>query len=158
PKRIGIMGFSAGGHLAATVGTHFDDGDPKAADPVDQVSCRPDFMVLVYPVITMGEKGHAGCRENLMGKTPSAADMELLSNEKQVTDKTPPAFLVHAKTDQMVPVEHSAMFLAALKAHNVPAEFLELPTGAHGLGCGKGELWAQWQAKCLEWFKARGLR
>jgi len=157
PQRIGLMGFSAGGHLASTVGTHFDDGDPKAPDPVDRVSCRPDFLVLVYPVITMGEKGNRGCTENLLGKPPAAADVELLSNEKHVTARTPPAFLVHAKTDQMVSVEHSAMFCAALKAHGVTAEFLELPTGAHGLGCGKGELWTAWQAKCVEWLKARGL-
>jgi acetyl esterase/lipase len=157
PQRIGLMGFSAGGHLASTVGTHYDDGDPKAADPLDRVSCRPDFLVLVYPVITMGEKGNRGCTENLLGKPPAAADIELLSNEKHVTDRTPPAFLVHAKTDQVVPIVHSAMFYAELKAHDVPAEFLELPTGAHGLGCGKGELWAAWQAKCLEWLKARRL-
>jgi acetyl esterase/lipase len=157
PKRIGIMGFSAGGHVASTVGTHFDAGDPKAADPIEQASCRPDFLVLVYPVISMSDKGGAVCRETLLGKTPAAADIDLLSNEKQVTDQTPPAFLVHSKTDQLVPLIHSVMFCEALKAHQVPAEFLELPTGAHGLGCGKGELWAAWQAKCLEWLKARGL-
>lgn len=157
PKRIGIMGFSAGGHVAATVGTHFDAGDPKVADPIEQASSRPDFLVLVYPVITMSDKGGGICRETLLGKTPTAADIDLVSNEKQVTDQTPPAFLVHAKTDQLVPVLHSAMFYEALKAHQVPVEFLELPTGAHGLGCGKGELWAEWQAKCLEWFKARRL-
>jgi len=157
PKRIGIMGFSAGGHVAATVGTHFDAGDPKAADPIERASSRPDFLVLVYPVISMSDKGGAVCRETLLGKTPAAADVDLLSNEKQVTDQTPPTFLVHAKTDQVVPILHSAMFLEALKAHQVPAEFLELPTGQHGLGCGKGELWAAWQAKCLEWLKARKL-
>ncbi|MGD0091481.1 MAG: alpha/beta hydrolase [Planctomycetota bacterium] len=157
PKRIGIMGFSAGGHVASTLGTHFDAGDPKAADPIEQASCRPDFLVLVYPVITMSDKGGGICRETLLGKTPAAADVDLLSNEKQVTAQTPPTFLVHSKLDQTVPVIHSAMFCEALKAHQVPVEFLELPTGAHGLGCGKGELWAAWEAKCLEWFKARGL-
>ena len=158
PKRIGVMGFSAGGHVASTLGTHFDDGDPKAADPIDRAGCRPDFMLLVYPVITMGEKGHGGSRANLLGKTPSEADIELLSNEKQVTEKTPPAFVVHSTTDHVVPVANSAMFYAALKTHNIEAEFLELPTGEHGLGCGKGELWAEWQAKCAEWLKAKVLK
>ena len=157
PNCIGIMGFSAGGHLASTVGTHFDAGDPNAADPIDRVSCRPDFMVLVYPVITMGSKSHAGSRANLLGRSPSAELIDLLSNEKQVTKQTPPTFLAHARTDQAVPVDNSAMFYKALKAHGVPAEFFELPTGSHGLGCGKGKEWAAWQAKCLEWFKARGL-
>jgi len=109
PQRVGIMGFSAGGHLASTAGTHFDAGDPKAADPVDRLSCRPDFMVLVYPVITMGPKSHGGSRVNLLGSNPAPDLVELLSNEKQVTEKTPPTFLVHAKTDSLVPVENSAM-------------------------------------------------
>jgi acetyl esterase/lipase len=155
PKKIGIMGFSAGGHLASTVGTHFDAGNPKAADPVDRESCRPDFMVLVYPVITMGPKGHAGSRAALLGAKPSEADIELLSNEKQVTAETPPTFLAHAVTDKSVPIENSRMFHEALKSAKVPSELLELPEGAHGLGCGSGKLWAEWQARCLEWMKAR---
>ena len=101
PAKIGIMGFSAGGHLASTAGTHFDDGDPKADDPIDRISCRPDFMILVYPVITMGEKTHGGSRNNLLGKNPDAKLVELFSNEKQVTAKTPPAFLAHAKDDRV---------------------------------------------------------
>lgn len=157
PKKIGIMGFSAGGHVASTVGTHFDEGDSGAEDPVEKQSCRPDFMVLIYPVITMGEKSHGGSRANLLGNKPAAADLELLSNEKHVSDKTPPTFLAHARTDKSVPVENSSMFYSALKARHVPAELLELPEGAHGLGCGRGPLWAQWQAKCLDWFRKQGI-
>jgi acetyl esterase/lipase len=155
PKRIGIMGFSAGGHVASTLGTHFDAGDAAAADPVQRVDCRPDFLILVYPVISMGPKGHGGSRNNLLGKDPVPADVELLSNEKQVTEKTPPTFLVHSKGDRVVSVENSAMFYEACKAKGVPAEFFEMEKGDHGLGVGKGELWAAWQAKCLEWMKGR---
>lgn len=157
-NRIGVIGFSAGGHVASTVGTHFDDGDPKASDPIEQKSSRPDFMILVYPVITMGEKTHGGSRSNLLGKNPTDAEKDFVSNEKQVTDKTPPTFLVHSKLDHAVSVENSAMFYAALKAHSVEAEFLELPTGDHGLGVGKGPLWAEWQAKCSDWLKAKILK
>jgi len=157
PNRIGILGFSAGGHLASTAGTHFDAGDPKAADPVDRVGCRPDFLVLVYPVITLGAKSHGGSRANLLGPNPAPDLVELLSNEKQVTAQTPPTFLAHAKTDRLVPVENSAMFHAALQANGVPSEFLELPEGAHGLGCGKGPQWEAWQAACLRWLAARGI-
>lgn len=157
PKRIGMMGFSAGGHLASTVGTHFDQGDPKAADPVDRVGCRPDFLVLVYPVISMGGTGHSDSRNNLLGPSPSPELVDLLSSEKQVTAKTPPTFLAHAKTDALVSVENSALFYAALKAHKVPCEFLELPTGQHGLGVGSGPEWKAWQEACLKWLKARGI-
>jgi len=156
-NRIGMMGFSAGGHLASTVGTHFDGGNPNAEDPVERVSCRPDLLVLVYPVISVGEKGHVGCRNNLLGRAPKAEEMAFLANEQHVTPKTPPAFLAHAKTDKVVPVEHSAMFHAALKRHGVASEFFELPTGRHGLGCGKGKEWAAWQERCLAWLRARGL-
>lgn len=157
PRRIGIMGFSAGGHLASTAGTHFDTGDEKSADPVERLSCRPDFMVLVYPVITMGEKTHGGSRNNLLGPAPSAKLIELLSNEKQVTDKTPPAFLTHARTDAVVPVAHSQMFYEALKAHGVPAELQEFPKGNHGYNGYKGEEWDAWQKRSLEWLGERGL-
>ena len=157
PRRIGIIGFSAGGHLASTAGTHFDAGQPQSADPVERLSSRPDFMVLVYPVITMGEKTHAGSRRNLLGPLPSAELMELFSNEKQVTDKTPPAFLTHARTDAVVPVAHSQMFYDALKAKGVPAEFQEFPKGNHGYNGYKGEEWDAWQKRSLEWLGERGL-
>ncbi|MBA4387124.1 MAG: alpha/beta hydrolase [Verrucomicrobia bacterium] len=157
PKKIGMMGFSAGGHVASTVGTHFDNGNPKATDTVEQACSRPDFLLLIYPVITMGEKGHAGSRTSLLGGKPSKEDIELLSNEKQVTARTPPAFLAHAKTDQSVPVENSRMFAEAMKEKKGDVEFFELQEGAHGLGCGNGKLWTAWQSKCIEWLKQRDL-
>ena len=155
PQRIGMMGFSAGGHLASTVGTHFDQGNPQAADPLDRIACRPDFLVLIYPVISMEITGRSTSRNNLLGASPALELIALLSNEKHVTDQTPPTFLAHAKTDALVSVENSVLFYAALKAHNVPCEFLELPTGQHGLGAGKGKEWTAWQESCLRWLKAR---
>jgi acetyl esterase/lipase len=151
PTRIGIMGFSAGGHLASTAGTHFDDGDPKATDAVNRHGCRPDFMILVYPVITMDDSAHPGSRENLMGKDPSPRLIELFSNEKQVTAKTPPAFLAHAVDDKPVPPENSKAFYAALQSHKVPSRYLELPSGGHGLNGYKGPMWDAWQEKSLAW-------
>lgn len=155
--RIGIMGFSAGGHLASTAGTHFDAGDPKALDPVARLSCRPDFLMLVYPVITMGELTHGGSRANLLGPSPSPEVVELFSNEKQVTARTPPAFLTHARTDAVVPVAHSQMFFAAVKAHGVPAELQEFPQGDHGYNGYRGAEWDAWQKRSLEWLAERGL-
>jgi acetyl esterase/lipase len=151
PAKIGIMGFSAGGHLASTAGTHFDDGDPKAEDPIDKVSCRPDFMVLIYPVITMAEKTHGGSRDNLLGKNPDAKLVELFSNEKQVTSKTPPAFLAHAKDDGVVVPANSKAFAEALEKEKVKVKYLELPSGGHGLNGYKGENWDAWQTQSLVW-------
>lgn len=151
PTRIGIMGFSAGGHLASTAGTRFDDGDPKATDPIDRIGCRPDFMILVYPVITMGEKTHQGSKNNLLGKNPDAKLVELFSNEKQVTPKTPPAFLAHAKDDRPVVPDNSKAFYDALQMQKVPATYLELPSGGHGLNGYKGPMWDAWQEKSLAW-------
>ena len=145
------MGFSAGGHLASTAGTHFDEGDPKADDPVGRSSCRPDFMILVYPVITMDSTTHAGSRANLLGKDPSAKLVELFSNEKQVTDRTPPAFMAHAVDDKPVPPENSKAFYAALQKHKVPSQYLELPSGGHGLTGYTGPMWDAWQEKSLAW-------
>jgi acetyl esterase/lipase len=157
PARIGIMGFSAGGHLAATAGTHFDGGDPAAADAVRRLSCRPDFMILVYPVITMSDKGHAGSRKNLLGKNPDAKLVELFSNEKQVTDKTPPTFLAHARDDRPVPPANSRMFYDALRAHKVNADYLELASGGHGLNGYQGLMWDAWQQRALAWLAERKL-
>lgn len=151
PSHIGIIGFSAGGHLASTAGTHFDNGDAKSSDAVQQVSSRPDFMILVYPVISMGEKGHAGSRKNLMGPDPTPETIDKFSNEKQVTPQTPPAFLAHAADDKVVPTEHSQMFFHALQTNKVPAKLLELPSGGHGLNGYKGPMWDAWQTQSLEW-------
>jgi len=151
PDRVGIIGFSAGGHLASTAGTHFDAGDPQAADPVDRIGCRPDFAVLVYPVITMGVKTHGGSKANLLGRDPKPDMVELFSNEKQVTDETPPMFLAHAKDDTLVVPDNSRTMVEALKAHKVAAEYLELPTGGHGLNRYSGPMWDAWQTKSLEW-------
>lgn len=157
PGRIVMMGFSAGGHLASTVGTHFDAGDPTAKDPLDRVSCRPDFLALIYPVITMGTFSHAGSVRRLLGETPSAELIALLSNEKHVTAGTPPTFLAHSKADQLVPSENSASFAEACRLKNVPVEYVELEQGAHGLGCGKSPEWEAWQAKYIIWLTAHGL-
>jgi acetyl esterase/lipase len=151
PERIGIMGFSAGGHLASTAATHFDDGDPKASDAVDRIDCRPNFAILVYPVITMNQTTHSGSRTNLLGKEPSEKLVEFFSNEKQVTEKTPPTFLAHAVDDTAVVIENSRMFYQALKAHKVPGQLLELPSGGHGLNGYQGPMWDAWQEKSLAW-------
>ena len=151
PGKIGIMGFSAGGHLASTAGTHFDKGDPKAKDPIDRLSCRPDFTILVYPVVTMGRHTHGGSKRNLLGNNPTAELVELFSNEKQVTMDTPPTYLAHAVDDRPVPPENSRALYKALQENKIPSEYLELPNGGHGLNGYKGPSWDAWQADSLEW-------
>lgn len=157
PKRIGIIGFSAGGHLASTAATHFDGGAAQAQDPVERFSSRPDFAVLVYPVITMTELTHGGSRNNLLGPNPSQQLIEEFSSEKQVTDHTPPVFLAHAKDDTVVVPRNSELFAEALKAHHVPCEYLELPSGGHGLNGYKGPSWDAWQAASLKWLEKQGM-
>ncbi len=155
PAKVGIIGFSAGGHLAATAATRHDDGDAAAKDLVDRQSCRPDFAVLVYPVITMGESTHGGSRKNLLGPSPNPESIVLFSAEKQVTAKTSPTYLTHAVNDRIVPVSHSRSFHAALEEKKVPAEYLELPSGDHGLNGYKGPMWDAWQAGVLKWMAER---
>ena len=157
PTRIGIMGFSAGGHLASTAATHFDEGEPAASNPLDRVSCRPDFAILIYPVITMSETTHSGTKGNLLGKNPTPDLIKLFSNELQVTDKTPPVFLAHAKDDTAVVIQNSIDFYNALKKHERPGKLLELPSGGHGLNGYKGPMWDAWQEQSLTWLKEQKL-
>lgn len=155
---IGIMGFSAGGHLASTAGTHFDAGDLRATDSIEQQSSRPDFMVLIYPVISMSKPiMHPGSRNNLLGQQPDAELAKLYSNELQVTKETPPTFLLHTTDDKTVPVENSLLFYQALKDNGVPAEMHIYPKGGHGfgLGMGKGSV-DGWMGLCVEWLRGLG--
>ena len=155
PHRIGILGFSAGGHVASSSCTHFDLGKADATDPVEQQSCRPDFTLLVYPVVTMGENTHAGSKAKLLGASPKRELVRLFSNELQVSDTTPPTFLAHAVDDKSVPPANSRDFVAAMNAHKVPVEYLELPSGGHGFNGCKGPMWEQWKAASLKWLASR---
>jgi len=155
PQRIGILGFSAGGHVASTAATHFNAGNAASSDPIERLSCRPDFAWLVYPVVTMGGFTHTGSKAKLLGSDPQPELVRLYSNETQVTADTPPAFLAHAIDDKPVPPENSRQFVAAMKASNIPVEFLELPSGGHGLNGCKGPLWEQWKAAALKWLASR---
>lgn len=159
PSRIGIMGFSAGGHLASTAGTHFDKGDPNAADPIQRVSCRPDFMILCYPVILFDSPyTHRGSQENLLGKNADPKLVASLSNEKQVTSNTPPTFLFHTDEDKAVPVENSIQFYMALHQAKVPAELHVFLLGQHGLGLAlKTPGTSMWSKCCEAWLRNRGL-
>jgi acetyl esterase/lipase len=159
PDRIGIMGFSAGGHLASTAGTHFDKGKADAADPIEKVSSRPDFMVLGYPVITLKKPfTHWGSRINLVGKRGDDALVNSLCNETQVTAKTPPTFLFHAKDDGAVPPANSINFHRALVKNKVKAEIHLYEKGGHGFGLGrKGTPAAAWPASCAKWMRGMGL-
>ena len=159
PDRIGIIGFSAGGHLASSAGTHFQNRYSEPADTIDRSSCRPDFMILMYPVISFTEwYTHKGSRRNLLGNNPDAYLVENFSNEKQVTPETPPAFLVHANDDKPVPPENSIAFYLALRKAKVPAEMHIYEKGGHGFGPGasKGAC-SSWMACCADWMKGRGL-
>ncbi|NWF89065.1 MAG: alpha/beta hydrolase [Ignavibacteriaceae bacterium] len=154
PNKVGIMGFSAGGHLASTLGTHFQDNF-FASDNIDSISCRPDFMILMYPVITFNEPHlHVGSRKFLMGENPDKRLIYYYSNELHVNEKTPPTFLTHAEDDGAVPVENSLMFFEQLKKHNVPAEMHIFPKGGHGFSLATGnESLSAWTDLCIKWIR-----
>ena len=159
PDRIGIWGFSAGGHLAATASTHFVDGNPSAADPIERVSTRPDFAILAYPVISFTTPyAHKGSRTNLLGENPDPKLVENLSNELQVTPLTPPTFLFHTNEDTGVPPENSVLYYLALRKAGVPAEMHIYEPGRHGVGLAPTHpVLSSWGARLSDWFKTRGL-
>lgn len=157
--RVGIMGFSAGGHLASTAATHFDSGNASASDPIDRAGSRPDFLVLGYPVISFDSAiTHAGSLRNLLGDTPDAALVQLLSNELQVTAQTPPAFIFHTNADTGVVAENSIRFYLALRKAKVPAELHVFETGPHGVGLAMGDpALSAWPTLLANWMRGRGL-
>lgn len=165
PKRVGILGFSAGGHLASTAATHYDAGKADAPDPIERESSRPDAAVLVYPVVALStEFGHSGSLTNLLGKTPTRGQIVELSNELHVTADTPPTFLAHTLADTGVPVENSVLFALALRKAKVPFELHIFEKGVHGLGLGSGweghiapePSFQAWPKLCEAWLKNRG--
>ncbi len=165
PKKIGVVGFSAGGHLASTAATHFDKGGLKNDDDVEKESCRPDFAILAYPVITL-EAGvtHGGTRKNLLGDNPDAKLVELYSNEKQVTKETPPVFLFHTSADAVVVPENAVRFYLACKKAGVPVEMHIYEKGKHGVGLGRDPKWTggeksveTWPDRLTDWMKTRDL-
>ena len=165
PARVGVMGFSAGGHLASTAATHFDTGLLKDGDDIDKQSCRPDFAILAYPVIAM-EAGvtHGGSRKNLLGDKPDAKLVERFSNEKQVMKDTPPTFLFQTSADTAVVPENAVRFYLACKKAGVPVEMHIYEKGKHGVGLGRDPKWtggetsvATWPDRLADWMTARGL-
>ena len=160
PKRVGIMGSSAGGHLASTLLTHFDAGHGDATDPVERLSSRPDLGILCYPVISMGPNTHAGSKNNLLGKDPDPALVKLPSNELQVTKDTPPCFLWHTWEDTVVKVENSLAFAGALRKAGVPFALHVYEKGPHAIALGSREFdpakWHYWTEDLLFWLKEQG--
>ncbi len=158
PDKIGVWGFSAGGHLASSISTHFDGGDAKAEDAIDRNSSRPDFAILSYPVITFTKDQfvHKGSRKNLLGETPNPKLVELLSSENQVTAQTPPTFLFHTNADTGVPPENSIYYYLALRKAGVPAEMHIYENGPHGVGLAPTDLvLSSWGPRLADWLRNR---
>lgn len=158
PGRIGVIGFSAGGHLASTTGTHFDAELPGVGDAIDRMEARPDFMMLIYPVITMQSAyTHSGSRTNLLGEDPEDRLVWEMSNERQVTPETPPTFLMHTTDDAAVPVENSLLFYRALREAGVPVEMHLYETGRHGVGLAPtNPVLSTWPGLAEGWMRAHG--
>lgn len=152
PHRVGILGFSAGGHLASTAATQFDNGNPLAADPVENASSRPDLQILLYPVITFVDEPnvHRGSRQMLLGNHPTVEEVQALSNERNVIPDTPLAFVVHSTTDTTVPVANSDAYVAALQRHNIPYVYIREPIGPHGFG-----VTDDWSGQAIAWLRAQ---
>lgn len=159
PDRIGIMGFSAGGHLASSAGTHFDAGKADAADPIDRQSSRPDFLILGYPVISFTTPfTHQGSKRNLLGDNPDPALVQSMSSELQVSARTPPTFLFHTNEDKGVPAENSILFYLALRKNGVPAEIHVFEKGPHGVGLAlRDPALSLWPTLLVNWLRGRGL-
>ena len=159
PDRIGILGFSAGGHLASSAATHFDSGDPEAEDPVERAGSRPDFAVLCYPVISLTTvAAHSGSRRNLLGDEPDPDLTWSMSSELQVTPRTPPTFLFHTDDDPGVPVENSLLFFEAMKRAGVPGELHVFAHGRHGVGLAPDDpVLSEWPGLCARWMEGLGL-
>jgi acetyl esterase/lipase len=159
PNRIGILGFSAGGHLASTAATHFHESFCEPRDGIDRTNCRPDFAVLIYPVIAFGEPfTHVGSQRNLLGADADKSLIEKFSNEKQVTPQTPPTFLIHTWEDKGVPAENSIAFYLALRKAKVPAEMHIFLKGPHGFGLGqKLDGASAWPGLCQKWMQESGV-
>ncbi len=159
PDRIGMMGFSAGGHLTSTAGTHFDSGKADASDAIDRVSSRPDFLILGYPVVSFDAAiTHAGSLRNLLGENPDPKLVEDLSNDLRVTAQTPPTFIFHTTNDNAVPVENSVRFYLALRKAKVPVEMHVFESGPHGVGMALNDpSLSQWPQLLMTWMRTRGL-
>ena len=154
PNRVGLMGFSAGGHLASTAATHFDKPVLKEWQGSN---LRPDFLMLLYPVISMTDIGHAGSRQMLLGDAPSSQAIAEFSNEMHVSDRTPPTFLVHAANDDAVPVANSLRFFEAVNSHKIPAELIVYPAGGHGFGLHNATTSDKWIERCRDWLLSQGV-